>query len=88
LAVFDSREGELGVGDRRVHDRRTRGISQLEVAGHEVGMEVGLDDHFDREAQLLASARYSETSRCGSTTTARPVASSPIRYDACERQSR
>ena len=35
-----------------------------------------------------ASSRYSVMSRRGSTTTARPVVSSPIRYDACDKHSR
>ena len=35
-----------------------------------------------------ASATYSEMSRLGSTITARPVVSSPIRYDAWDRHSR
>ena len=89
LAVGDAHRLELGLGDRRVDDLGAGRLGQLEVAGQEVGVEVRLDDELDREAGIgSASARYSATSRCGSTTTARPVVSSPIRYDACDRQSR
>jgi hypothetical protein len=35
-----------------------------------------------------AAATYPSTSRWGSTTTARPLVSSPIRYEAWERQAR
>ena len=89
LAVGDAHRLELGLGDRGVHDLRAGGLGQFQVAGQEVGVEVGLDDEFDRVSPVSsASARYSATSRCGSTTTARPVVSSAIRYEAWDRQSR
>ena len=40
---------ELGLGDRRVGDRGAGGGGQLEVAGQEVGVEVGLDHELDRQ---------------------------------------
>jgi hypothetical protein len=67
------------VGGLAVADLGAGGLGQLEVAGEEVGVEVGLDDELDREAGAGGVARYSSTSRWGSTTTARPVVSSPIR---------
>ena len=48
---------------------------------------VSMTQSMDSPASA-ASRTYSSTSRRGSTTTARPVVSSPIRYEACERQSR
>jgi len=36
------------------------------MSRQEVGVEVGLDDEFDRHSEFFASAMYSDTSRCGS----------------------
>jgi hypothetical protein len=52
LAVVDSHRLELGLGDRRVDDLRAGRLRQFEVAGQEVGVEVGLDGQFDGEAEL------------------------------------
>ena len=53
LAVGDAHRLELGLGDRGVDDLRAGGLGQLQVTGQEVGVEVGLDDQFDGQAQLL-----------------------------------
>ena len=80
LAVGERVDREVGAGHVAVGDGGAGRLGQLEVAGEEVGVEVGLDDPLDRAARAAsASARYSLMSRCGSTTTARPVVVSPIR---------
>ena len=53
LAVGDTHRLELGLGDRGVDDLRAGRLRQLQVTGQEVGVEVGLDDQFDGQAQLL-----------------------------------
>ena len=53
LAVVDTCELELGLGDRGVDDLRAGRLRQFQVPGQEVGVEVGLDDQFDGEAELL-----------------------------------
>ena len=52
LAVVDAHDLELGLGDRRVDDLGARRLGELEVTRQEVGVEVGLDDQFDGEAEL------------------------------------
>ena len=39
--------------DRSWKRRSAGGLRQLEVTGQEVGVEVGFDDQFDRQAMLL-----------------------------------
>ncbi len=52
FAVGHAPRLELGLGDRREHDVGAGGLGQLEVPRQEVGVEVGLDHEFDREAVL------------------------------------
>ena len=70
---------ELGRAPSPKDDARPGGRRELEMTREEVGVEVRLDHPLDPEIVASASARYCDTSRCGSTTTARPVVSSPIR---------
>jgi hypothetical protein len=67
------------LGDRREADLGAGRLGQLEVAGQEVGVEVRLDTSSIVRPASAASRTYSSMSRRGSTTTARPVVSSPIR---------
>ena len=53
LAVVDAHRLELGLGHRRVDDLGAGRLPQFEVAGQEIGVEVGLDDQFDGQAELL-----------------------------------
>ena len=50
LAVGDADRFELGLGHRRIHDLGARRLGEFEVAGQEVGVEVGLDHELDRES--------------------------------------
>ena len=52
LAVGELAGLELGLGERPVGDLGAGGGSQLEVAGEEVGVEVGLHDELDRQPVL------------------------------------
>jgi hypothetical protein len=51
--VVDAHDLELGLGDRRVDDPGAGRLGELEVTGEEVGVEVGLDDQFDRHPRRL-----------------------------------
>ena len=50
LAVVQLADRELGVGHRRVADFGSGRLGQFEVAGKEVGVEVGLEHQLDGEA--------------------------------------
>ena len=51
FAVFELARLEFGLGDRGVGDLGAGGLGELEVTRQEVGMEVRLDDEFDRQAR-------------------------------------
>ena len=51
-------------------------------------MDVRLDDAFDVQAALGRFIEVDVHVAPETTTTARPVVSSPIRYEACDRQAR
>ncbi|MEI2699471.1 MAG: hypothetical protein V9E94_14450 [Microthrixaceae bacterium] len=53
LAVDQHVHGEVGLGAGPERDRRSGGVGQLEVAGQEIRVEVGLDHPLDREAVPL-----------------------------------
>ena len=59
----DAHRLELGLGDRGVHDLRAGGLRQFEVAGQEVGVEVGLDDEFDGQTEFLGRRRCTRPRR-------------------------
>ena len=72
-------EADLGAG---------RG-GQLEVAGQEVGVEVGLDDELDRQALVGGGGEDLVDVAAGVDGDRPPGAcASPTRYDACDRQPR
>ncbi len=52
LAVGQRLEGEADVCARAVADHRAGAVGQLQVAGEEVGVDVGLDDPLDRHVPL------------------------------------
>ena len=52
VAVVQGRERILGLGGRAQVDRRAGTIAQLEMTRDEVGVQVGQQDVFDREAVL------------------------------------
>ena len=53
LSVGQRLDGELGLRALAVGDDRAGRGGQLEVPGEEVGVEVGLDDPLDVEAELV-----------------------------------
>lgn len=88
LAVCEAADRVFGFGCFAESDPGPGRLDEFEVSGYEVGVEMGVDDASMLRPRRSASVRYSPMSRRGSTTIARPVVSSPIRYDACERHWR
>ena len=58
LAIGEQRRGVLGAGAGRQIDSRARAVSQLEMAGQEIGMEVGEQHMPDLQLMLGGECRY------------------------------
>jgi hypothetical protein len=58
VAVFHGDEGVFRLGAGAEMDGRAAAVAQLQMAGDEVGVEMGQKDVADLEAKFSASATY------------------------------
>jgi hypothetical protein len=87
LPVLQGVGGEAYVGGRAVGDDRAGLGGQLQVPAEEVGVDVGLYHPLDLQPPLGGFLEV-DADVAARINHDRPVVSSPIRYEACDRQAR
>jgi hypothetical protein len=88
ITVVQYLDGELGPSGFPCKRSRRPWAASSEMAGQKISVEMRLDHPLDPQPEPGCVGQIAGDMRCGSTTTARPLDSSPIRYEACDKQTK